>query len=316
MSEVPLDTAGEQAIDWMVRLRSGHADLRMQRQLQAWLNSDPAHADAWARLQRGLGAPYDDLRRMPGAADLLLHQHGSRRQLLRGLAGLGLLGGGLWLTASSTPVRDLIADLRTGTGERRSFTLEDGSRLSLNAGSSVDLAFDSNQRLILLRHGELVIQVAPDAQRPLIVRTAQGEARALGTRFLVSQEAHATRLVVLEHRVRASLAGQAQWRELGEGEAALLAADGIHPLSQQAYRADWLSGRLSVSDEPLEVVVDSLRPYLPGFVRVDPRARQLRVQGVFPLDEPARTLAALGETLPLEIRRFGPWLTLISLREP
>ncbi|WP_447743988.1 FecR family protein [Pseudomonas nicosulfuronedens] len=316
MSEVPLDTAGEQAIDWMVRLRSGHADARMQRQLQAWLNSDPSHVDAWARLQRGLGAPYDNLRRMPGAADLLLHQQGTRRQLLRGLAGLGLLGGGLWLTASSTPVRDGLADLRTGTGERRHFTLEDGSRLSLNAGSAVDLAFDSRQRLILLRHGELVIQVAPDAQRPLIVRSAQGEVRALGTRFLVSQEDHATRVVVLEHRVRASLTGQAEWRELGEGEAALLAEDGIHPLREQASRADWLNGRLSVTDEPLEAVIDSLRPYLPGYVRVEPRARHLRVQGVFPLDEPSRALAALGETLPLEVRRFGPWLTLISLREP
>jgi transmembrane sensor len=315
MNEVQLDTAAEQAIDWMVRLCSGHADVRLQRQLLAWLNSDPAHADAWARLQRGLGAPYDNLRRMPGAADLLLHQQGSRRQLLRGLAGLGLLGGGLWLTASS-PVRDLLADLRTGTGERRNFTLEDGSRLSLNAGSSVDLAFDPRQRLILLHHGELVIQVAPAPERPLIVRSAQGEVRALGTRFLVSQEQHATRVVVLEHSVRASLAGHGESRELGEGEAALLTPGGIHPLREQSARADWLNGRLSVTDEPLEAVIDSLRPYLPGYVRVDPHARHLRVQGVFPLDDPRRALAALGETLPLQVRRFGPWLTLISLREP
>lgn len=316
MSDVKLDPAGEQAIEWMVRLRSGNADPRLERQLQAWLNRDPAHADAWARLQRGLGAPYDNLRRMPGAADLLLPQQGSRRQLLRGLAGLGLLGGGLWLTASSSPARDLLADLRTGTGERRDFHLEDGSRLSLNAGSSVDLAFDGRQRLILLRRGELVVQVAPDAQRPLIVRTEQGEVRALGTRFLVSQEEHATRVVVLEHRVRASLARQSDWRELEEGDAALLAEDGIHPLRDQAGRADWLNGRLSVTDEPLAAVIDALRPYLPGYVRVEPRARHLRVQGVFPLDQPSRALAALGETLPVEVRRFGPWLTLISLREP
>lgn len=315
MSDVQLDSAGEQAIDWMVRLRSGHADARLQRQLQAWLNSDPAHADAWARLQRGLGAPYDNLRRMPGAADLLLHQQGTRRQLLRGLAGLGLLGGGLWMTASSTPVRDLLADLRTGRGERRDFNLSDGSRLSLNAGSAVDLAFDQRQRLILLRRGELVIQVAPDAQRPLIVRSEQGEARALGTRFLVSQEEQATRVVVLEHSVRVSLANHREWRDLAEGEAALLGHSSIRPLRDQASRADWLQGQLSVTDEPLEAVVDALRPYLSGYVRVEPRARNLRVQGVFPLDRPDRALAALGETLPLEIRRFGPWLTLVSLRE-
>lgn len=315
MSGMRLDAAGEQAIDWMVRLRAGHADAELQRQLDAWLASDPAHAEAWARLQRGLGSPYDRLRRLPGASELLLRQHGGRRDLLRGLAGLGLLGAGLWLGARSTPGRALLADLRTGTGERRDFVLADGSHLYLNAESAVDIAFDASQRLILLRRGELVVQVAADAARPFVVRTAQGEARALGTRFLVRQEAADTRVVVLEHSVRVSLPGRRDWRDLREGEGALLQADGIQPLRGQARRADWLSGQLSVADEPLEAVIDALRPYLRGYIRVEPRARQLRVQGVFPLDQPARALAALGETLPLRIERYGPWLTLVGLRE-
>jgi hypothetical protein len=76
----------------------------------------------------------------------------------------------------------------TASGQRRSFTLDDGSRLGLNSHSAVDLLFDADQRLLVLRRGELLIQVAPDPHRPLRVRTAQGQVQALGTRFLVSQE--------------------------------------------------------------------------------------------------------------------------------
>ena len=67
-------------------------------------------------------------------------------------------------------------------------------------------------------------------------------------------------------------------------------------------------------DEPLEQVVEALRPYQRGFIRIAPQVRHLRVQGVFPLDDPARTLAALAETLPIQVDSYSPWLTLIRAR--
>jgi transmembrane sensor len=104
---------------------------------------------------------------------------------------------------------------------------------------------------------------------------------------------------------------------LQEGESALLYARRIDPVvGDQRYRADWLSGRLNVLDEPLEKVVDALRPYSRGFVRVSPEVRDLRVQGVFPLNDPARTFAALAETLPIRVDHYSPWLTLIRAKSP
>ncbi|MGH8486440.1 MAG: FecR domain-containing protein, partial [Pseudomonas sp.] len=248
------------------------------------------------------------------ARQLLLQGNRTRRELLRSFAAVGLLGGGLWLSARSQLGETLLADLRTAKGERRHFTLADGSRLSLNANSAVDLQFDTQQRLLILHQGELVIQVAPDAQRPLRVRTAQGEVRALGTRFLVSQQAEATRVVVLEHAVRARLYNGAE-QDIQEGQAALLHAQRIEPLGNgELHRTDWLSGRLNVLDDSLDAVVEALRPYYRGFVRVDPAVRALRVQGVFPLDEPQRAFAALAETLPLRVDHYSPWLTVIGTK--
>ncbi|MNP70565.1 fec operon regulator FecR [compost metagenome] len=67
-------------------------------------------------------------------------------------------------------------------------------------------------------------------------------------------------------------------------------------------------------DEPLENVVAALRPYTRGFVRLAPEVRDLRVQGVFPLNDPARTFAALAETLPIRVDHYSPWLTLIRAK--
>lgn len=315
MSRNALSPAAEQAIAWMVRLRSGRDDARQQAQFQQWLGQDPANAHAWEQLQRGLGRHYEVVRRAPGALrDTLLQADVGRRDVLRGVAGLGLLGGGLWFSARSDTGRALTADLRTGTGERRSLTLADGSRLILNAGSAVDLDFSRGRRLLRLYRGGLVVQVAADPTRPFIVRSEQGDVRALGTRFLVEQLADATRVVVLEHAVRASLPSGAEL-DLAQGQAALLRARRIEALAAgQAYRADWVEGRLSVLDEPLATVIDALRPYRTGLIRVSPQVRDLRVQGVFPLDDSERTLAALEETMPIRIERYGAWMTLIEAR--
>ena len=310
-----LDRAGEEAIAWMVRLRAGTPSAGQQQRFDAWLASDPAHRQAWAQLQRGLGSPYEVVRRAPGKVrDSLLQREPKRRDVLRGLVGLGLLGGSLWLAARSDPGQALLADLSTGRGERRTLTLEDGSQLSLNADTAVDLDFSAERRLVYLRHGALLVQVAADAARPFIVGTEQGEARALGTRFMVERQAQSTRVVVLEHAVRVSLPAGAHL-DLQEGQAATLQQARIERLAgDQSFRADWLKGQLSVLDEPLEAVIDALRPYRRGLLRLDPEVRKLRVQGVFPLDDSDRALTALAETLPLEVDRYGPWLTLIGPR--
>lgn len=322
MSRPAIDPIGEQAVDWMVRLSAGQHSATLRAEFDAWLRHDPAHAQAWQRLQERIGGSFSVVRSLehhtPGQAEearrLLLTPSMARRDVLRGLAAIGVLGGGLWLAARSGPGRALFADLRTATAERRNLTLADDSRLSLNADSAVDLDFNASQRLIILRRGELIVQVAADPQRPLRVRTEQGEARALGTRFMVAQEQDATRLVVLEHAVRARL-HDGREQDVQQSQGALLRAGQIEPLgSEQLRRAAWLEGRLNVLNEPLGEVIDALRPYTHGILRVAPEVQDLRVQGVFPLDDPQRTLQALRETLPINVEHYTPWITVIGPR--
>ena len=322
MSKPALDPVNEQAIDWMVKLRAGTPNAALQARFNQWLSQDPTHQQAWTLLHDRLCGAFNTVRaldkRVPGQAgearQLLLQPHASRRDALRVIAGLGLLGGGLWVGARSPVGDSLLADLSTGRAQRQDYTLADGSQLSLDANSAVDLQFDATQRLVILRHGQLVIQVAPDVHRPLRVRTAQGEIRALGTRFLVAQEPGASRVVVLEHSIEARLFNGTVLN-VQEGQSALLYTDRISRLpGEQRQRADWQSGRLNVLDDSLEYVIDALRPYTRGYVRVAPEVRNLRVQGVYPLNDPQRAFTALAHTLAIRVDHYSPWLTVISAK--
>jgi transmembrane sensor len=56
-----------------------------------------------------------------------------------------------------------------------------------------------------------------------------------------------------------------------------------------------------------------LRDYRPGVLRVEPRAAQIRISGVFSLDDTERTLRVLAETQPVRVNTRTPyWVTIES----
>ncbi|NMG65971.1 DUF4880 domain-containing protein [Azoarcus indigens] len=311
------DPAAAQAIAWAVRLRSGEAGEAERAAFRAWRQADPRHEAAAARLEQSLGL-FDSL---PGEAAArsglrrALLAPANRRRMLRDTLGLLLLGAGSGaLVHRQMPVNDLFADLHTGTGERRRYTLADGSQLWLNARSAADLAFDASQRRLQLRSGELIVEVARDPARPFVVETAEGSVRALGTRFLVRQEAGSTLVAVLHSRV--ALEPQAAAGSvLAEGASARFDRRAVYPESQAPRGiAAWEDGFIEVHDRPLADVIAALRPYRSGVLRVAPEAAGLRVTGTFPLDDSERTLAALAEALPIAVRRRTDYWVWIEAR--
>src|SRR5690606_24603707 len=305
-------------IDWMTLLTSGHATLEDREAFRRWENADPANAATWARLTEVIEQPFASVthaeQRHTGTArairialELPDRSASRRRQLLKGGLALLVIGSGSY---AWHVVQD---DFHTALAERRTFILPDSSELTLNARSSIKLDFTSHQRHIALLEGELAVQVTPDTKRPFTVETQYGTVKALGTRFLVNRQVHQTHIVVLEHSVLIS-SGNGQQHTLREGETASLRADGITLLTDHAESmAAWTRGLIDVRNTPLADVIDALRPYHPGWIRISPEAAQLPVFGVFPLDRSEDMLRALSETLPIQHRRLGPWLTLISL---
>ncbi len=73
------------------------------------------------------------------------------------------------------------------SGYPMQLTLSDGTELWLNAGSVLEYpsVFSSRNRTVTLVSGEILFDVAKDAQRPFVVRTYASEISVLGTKFNV-----------------------------------------------------------------------------------------------------------------------------------
>ncbi len=199
----------------------------------------------------------------------------------------------------------------TSVGEQRRLTLPDGSLLTLNTDSAVDLAFDASQRLVRLLRGEIFVDSRADP-RPFRVATAEARLHAGATRFNVRQEMAATRVAVLAGRVELSpLHGRGRWLESGEsvrlgadGEARRLAFDGLPDA--------WTRGMLMADRMPLAEVLAELARYRRGLLRCDPQLARLAVSGAYPLLDLRRTLGMLQATYPLKVRGVTDyWISLV-----
>ena len=312
MPQTRLPPAVAEAIEWLALHRSGSMSDADRQRFQQWLSLSPDHSLAWQQLEQRLSMAVAAVPAL--ARQVLGSEAGSRRRLLRGaLAVAGMGAGGWWLQRLGLlPFAG--SDLHTGLAERKAFTLKDGSRVVLNAQSRVDLAFAERSRTLILREGALSIQVAADPQRPLIVVTAFGEVRALGTRFAVTLHEQAADVWVQESRVQLQALSGVRL-ELGSGEGAELSGSGIRTLDPvRAGEGRWEDGYLEVHDQPLGTVIDALRPYRRGVLRISPDAAALRVSGVFPVDDSTQVLRTLQETLPVRVEQRFAWWTQVSRR--
>jgi transmembrane sensor len=312
MSRIDVPVKVAEAIEWLALHRSGAlSDIDRQR-FQQWLQASEENREAWQRLEQRLGRMFVDV---PAVSRQVLNKAGtSRRHLLRGALGVAGLGlGGWWLGRNGLLPR-MNSDLHSGFAQRRNFILEDGSRVMLNAQSQVDLLFDAQQRTLLLHEGAISIKVRADPLRALVVRTAFGEVRALGTRFTVTLREESVHIWVQESRVLAT-AIDGSTLELGPGQGALLGRAGSQRLDpRQAGEGTWQDGLLEVHDQPLGQIIEALRPYRRGLLRISPDAARLRVSGVFPMDDTDQALRSLQEVLPLKVEQYLSWWTQLSLR--
>jgi transmembrane sensor len=207
---------------------------------------------------------------------------------------------------------DLLADERTGTGQRRSIVLADGSTLLLNARSAVDIVMTPQLRQVLLRSGQVMVAVAKEAVlRPFVVHTQYGSVNALGTQFMVRLAEGGAQVDVLESIVEIRGGNEAVLR-VPAGKSAWFGRSGATLLaSSPEAEAAWVNGLLEVNDQPLSKVVDALRQYNSGIIVLAPSVAGIRVSGIYKLDNIDMALDSLQQTLPLRVTRHNRyWINI------
>lgn len=299
----PTALAQQQAADWYALLSSGEVSEAERDQWQAWVGAAPEHARAWALVEdvvsRFQGLP-------PAVAHATLQTPALDRRAALKLLGVLLAVGGAATVGLQTPtVRGEFADLSTGTGQRNTWTLADGTRLHLNARSAVDVLFDAHQRRLRLYRGEVLVDTghAPAyVQRPFLVESGQGLIQALGTRFMVSERNDQVHVSLFDGVLQVQPFG-APAQRLVAGQATRLQRNNASAVTVlDPHVAAWEQGLIFADGMPLKHYLMHLAQYRPGVLSCDAAAARLRVSGVFALQESDRLLAQLADILPVKVR--------------
>ncbi len=307
----------EEASRWYVLFMSGAATDEDRRAWRDWCAADPDHERAWDHLARA-DARMRELAGKPAyeALSRERRQQGRRRALLSAGFLAACIGPAIWAADRNRWLR-LSPDFTTAVGERRDVDLPDGTRITLNTDTGIDVRFEGGERLIRLRRGEILVATGHAAQyasMPLRVETEFGRVHALGTRFSVRQGKEATHVALFD--------GAVEIKPVGRGAAGLVLAKGqTAKVSEGRAQATgpageddmaWLRGELAADNMPLAEFLAELSRYRPGVISCDERAGRLRISGLFPLADTDRVLAAVGRLLDVRIVRRTPYWVVVS----
>lgn len=316
----------EQAAGWIATFRSGEATADDEAACARWRAAHPAHELAWQRMQGMETQLRDGLRQLPpGSVRQTLQdarQHGRRRALkpLAGLGALAITGGGAWLLADPLPLAQMTADHATRTGERRTVKLPDGSQVTLNTATAIDVHFNAAVREVVLRTGEIEVITGHDS-RPFHIATRLGQITPLGTRFTVRDvgtdagQAHDNTVLVAVTEGAVSIAPRLGGTELRlrAGQQTRFTATGVEPPEAfDAATAAWLDDMIVADRMPLQRFIAELGRYRRGVLRCDPALGDLAISGAFPLHDTDAVLALMQEALPVRTRSLTRyWVTVV-----
>lgn len=299
----------QQAAEWFALMMAGEPAAEDHARFRHWLEGDPACRRAYAEYERlwaGAGA-------VPNLAERLPQRRLARRTLIRGglaagLAALALGGGGAWMAREH-----VLADHRTGTGERRIVRLPDGSVAELSTMTSLSLHFGAGERRVMLHKGEVFFTVAADRARPFRVEAGGGTVTALGTAFQVTANGRDTRVVVTEHAVSVAAGGGEvrveEGQEVRYDTAGLSVIETVDP----ALSLSWRQGQLAFMSVPLSEVLEAVERWIPGrIVLMDEALKARLVTVILDTSRGASMLDTLAQALPIRVISITPYLTLIQ----
>jgi ferric-dicitrate binding protein FerR (iron transport regulator) len=344
----------EQASRWWVLLNEGNATAADSLAFGEWVSRSPERVEAYlqaARLTVALKSqkirwpdtPVEDLIREARAAPSEVASlpsapnHGERET--RGSSspassrGFRLSMFAMPATIAVVVIAALVTGsyfyltpqrLQTAVGEQRSVVLGDGSLVTLNTSSSIEVHLAKDRRTVKLLAGEALFQVAHDAKRPFDVTTGDTTVRAVGTQFDVDRRAASTTVTVVEGQVAVLTApdgthgGKQTTLPLSAGEQLTLAPRS----ARQPVRTDvataiaWTQRKLIFEHRQLGEVAAEFNRYNRQIIEI--RSAELRnqeVTGVFQANDPGSFLTFLSRLPGVTIQQSADHSRFVVTQE-
>jgi transmembrane sensor len=328
--------AREEASVWIARLDRG-LTVEERRALDEWLAVDPGHSTALVDLA-GLWDKADVLGEL---AELfpLERQSLAKPRAMRfvlgacaaALVGVAVVVGyNVFTVAGESPSPALVAAqpaapqttaavqqhlYDTAVGEQSTVRLSDGSIVTLNTDSSIEVRYDDAQRGVVLLRGEVFFEVAHDTTRPFRVQAGDRVLEAVGTAFNVRLDGgNDVRMMVTEGKVRvaprvpdAAPQASASPAIVSAGNLAVMhegpmVVKGVDP-TEIEVQLSWRRGMLVFNGEPLASVLLEIGRYTTVVFAPDDSIRNVRVGGYFRAGDVDGLLAALRESFDIDSKR-------------
>lgn len=255
---------------------------------------------------------------------------------------------GLWLGLPRSQ------EYATGFGEQRSILLADGSRVTLNTASHMEVSFNQNRRVISLLAGEALFEVAHDPARPFDVLVRDSVVRAIGTEFNVELRPRDATVTVVEGRVAvmqkaavvvptphprdatASLPGSGRSTAgnpevqpfpappgtliLAAAERVVITASGPEApqhIADLTAATSWVERRLVFEHEPLSAVAARFNRYNREQIVIEGAdLGRKEVTGVFRSDDPRSFLSFVSGLPGVSVRERSDGTQVVSERAP
>jgi transmembrane sensor len=321
-----------QATAWFMRLRSEEAGVEHLTQFQRWVEESPENAAAYAKVSGSwsvMGEFASAPEIMLGRRDALenARRAGRRRwystkpgwmrpAIAAACAAIVLVSViGLWSRAHA----DLYS---TVVGERRTLTLADGSVVTLDARSRIQVKYGDRERLISLDQGQARFDVAKDPSRPFRVKVGNETVVALGTQFNVELVARNVLVTLIEGRVAVMPDTPPRNADpqidLTAGETLEVHQDGK---AVRLPRVDvnrvtaWQNGKMFFDNEPLASAAERVNRYAVEQIQVDPSAANIGISGVFNAGDARAFIEAVTAYFPVKADETQGKTVRLSARE-
>jgi transmembrane sensor len=308
MNSADRTSADEAAAMWFARRDANALSRGQQAKFSQWLAAEPAHREAYERVERLWREVDGELH--PKEASMfrsaaLAAGPRSRSPLLAACAAVVLALTVSWAFWGKAPPAS-IEHYGTVGDAPTTVTLSDGSEVTLNRGSRLDVRYSNAQREVTLGSGQAFFRVAKNPKRPFSVDTPTRRITALGTEFEVRLDDEHLDVTLVEGRVvvepEGGVSSSTERIELKPDEtlrfAGFKTADKRHV--DAGALTSWRRGVVSFDNQSLKEAAAEFNRYSRERVDVAPSVADFKVSGVFRIGETQRFARAVSEILPVE----------------
>lgn len=302
-----------EAAAWIARLHNSERTSDDDRGFQRWLDESPVHravveemTEAWEAAGRLESDVLSRQRLAPMRGGGCATPDASPRAS-RGVwavaAALAALAVGMLFFGTGRGIS-------TEVGERRDIALPDGSRMTLNTNTRVNVKYGDRRRVVQLRHGEAFFDVAPLSGKPFVVETPDSEITALGTAFAVRSEGEKTEVTLIEGKVAV----------VRERPVILDPGQRLTLLPKRAARIDqpvvgkvtaWRQGLVELDGMPLKDAVAEMNRYSSVTLVVAPEVEaDISVSGIFHAGDSVDFARGIASSHGLKFSRDGDTIVL------